>query len=98
MCLVAPLMRSYYPTGVSPDELLPRSERLRSEAEAEIERLIDILDRTNSFFDEREHQVDDDPIDGDDNCPRIALGQSTATKHDGRRAMPATAKAMTAAP
>ena len=46
--------------------MLAALEHLRSEAEAEIERLIDILDRTDLFFDEREHQVDDDPIDGDD--------------------------------
>jgi hypothetical protein len=28
--------------------------------------LPDLLDRTDAFYDEREHQVDDDPIDGDD--------------------------------
>jgi len=39
---------------------------LRQEAEDAVDRLIDLLNRTDPYFDEREQQVDDGPIDGDD--------------------------------
>ena len=50
----------YYPTDISPDELFAELERVRGEAEAEIERLIDLVDRIDSF-DEREPDHDDEP-------------------------------------
>jgi hypothetical protein len=56
----------YIPTDISPEELFEHLGRVRREAEAAIEQLIDILDRTDQFYDEREHQIDDDPIDADD--------------------------------
>jgi hypothetical protein len=56
----------YFSTDISPEELFEALGKLRREAHDEIERLIDLLDRTDDFFDEREQQVDDDPIDGDD--------------------------------
>jgi hypothetical protein len=56
----------YIPTDISPEELFEHLGRVRREAEAAIEQLIDILDRTDQFYDEREHQIDDDPIDPDD--------------------------------
>jgi hypothetical protein len=56
----------YIPTDISPDELFEHLGRVRKEAEDAIEQLLDLLDRTDAFYDEREQQVDDDPIDGDD--------------------------------
>ena len=39
---------------------------LRQEAEDAVDHLIDLLNRTDPYFDEREQQIDDEPIDGDD--------------------------------
>jgi hypothetical protein len=71
---------------------------VRREAEAAIEQLLDLLDRTDQFHDEREHQIDDDPIDGDDdseeslgsvdgngNQTRWAAGQAGDREGDGMR-------------
>jgi len=55
----------YFPTDISPEDLLDALERIRRQAKNEINRLIDLLDRTDAFYDEREGQVDDEPIDGD---------------------------------
>ena len=44
-----PADASYFPTDISPEEFLAAIERLRNEAQAEIERLIDFLDQTDAF-------------------------------------------------
>src|SRR6185437_2716249 len=50
----------YFPTDISPEELFEVLGRLRSEAEAQIERLIDLVDEIDSF-DEREPDADEEP-------------------------------------
>jgi hypothetical protein len=50
----------HIPTDISPDELFAELERIRGEAEAAIERLIDLVDKIDSF-DEREPDHDDEP-------------------------------------
>jgi hypothetical protein len=85
----------YVPTGLTPDELFEALGKLRREAQDEIERLIDLLDLTDPFFDEREKQIDDEPIDGDDdsedtlgsvdhaNQTRWASGDAGSREGDG---------------
>jgi hypothetical protein len=60
----------YFPTDVAPETVFREIGRLRKEAEIEIERLIDLLDRTETYdpvtgaisaYDEREPPVDDEP-------------------------------------
>jgi hypothetical protein len=55
----------YVPTDMTPEELFEALGRLRNEAENEIERLIDLLDLTDPYFDEREGRTDDEDCDDD---------------------------------
>jgi hypothetical protein len=56
----------YFPTDITPEELFQEIGRIRREARDAIKQMIDLLDRTDAFYDEREQQIDDGPIDGDD--------------------------------
>jgi hypothetical protein len=60
----------YFPTDVAPETVFREIGRLRKEAEIEIERLIDLLDRTErldrvaetcGYYDDREPDVDSEP-------------------------------------
>src|SRR3978361_382107 len=57
----------YLPTDIAPEKLFEALGRLRSEAEAEIERLLIFLDQVDGFSaGEFEDQVDDNPCDTDE--------------------------------
>jgi hypothetical protein len=49
--------------GLPPEELSRTIGRLRREARDAIEQMIDLLDRTDPYFDELEPTVDEEPID-----------------------------------
>jgi hypothetical protein len=81
----------YIPTDISPEELFHEIGRIRSEAQDAIEKLIDLLDRTEGFVptpieyldrfsdryaDEREPDDDEEPLHGWTNSR-----QSSATEH-----------------
>jgi hypothetical protein len=60
----------YFPTDVAPETVFREIGKLRKEAEIEIERLIDLLDRTErldrvagtcGYYDDREPDVDREP-------------------------------------
>jgi hypothetical protein len=66
----SPKRELYFPIDVAPETVFREIGKLRKEAEIEIERLIDLLDRTESFnrvagtccyYDEREPDVDKEP-------------------------------------